>query len=193
MKSVLWEFEWNEFFRELRSYGNTFIDPAKVDDIAETIRDGHIILHRLIGRNIPTWIRDQFNLPVEVLQIFACKSGAVGRIHKDGLARKSSFNIPVANTELGFVEWFDKDIPELTINNSYTQIRITPAEIDESNIRLDYDPIFRSRITVPSVLNTDVWHRVDNTENNHIRYMLGLRFKNNPTFNELVESVKLCS
>src|SRR6185436_9651299 len=97
------ELQWNDFFRKIQTYGNTFINQTAVDELAEKIRDGHMVLHRVIERDIPNWIKDEFKLPIEFLQVFASNPGSIGRTHKDGIARKGSLNIPLLNTDHGYV------------------------------------------------------------------------------------------
>lgn len=184
MNSLVKLLNWSDFFREAQEYGKQFIDENRVGEISKLAGDGHIILHRQLGKDIPDWIRNRFNSPIEVLQVFASQPGSIGRVHKDGIARKSALNVPVLNSDQGYTEWFTEQFKEVTISNAYTQIRIADEE-STASYRVEVEPEYRIKISTPSILNTDRWHRVNNRENTDFRYMISFRFINNPSFDEL--------
>ena len=48
-------------------------------------------------------------------------------------------------------------------------------------------PSFSTIVDTPSLVNTNAWHRVDNTNSDKFRWMLSLRFVNNPSYNTVKE------
>ena len=182
--NVIVKLEWNDFFKRLQEYGNTLVNEKRALVLAILARDSHTIIHRIIS-DFPAWIYDEFPIKISVIQIFAILPESIGSTHKDGLNRKSAFNIPLIGADLGYMDWFDLDIVERKIDTKYTQVRLTDHD------KIDYSPICRVRIDKPSLVNTDVWHRVDNSDNKNFRYMLSVRFESNPSFSELKEQFPL--
>jgi len=186
--NLLIEMPWSNFYYRLMQYGREFIDNSAVDLMCEKISDNHGILHRSMGEQIPAWIRDSLQIKPEILQIFAAIPGKCGRIHMDGLDRKCALNVPVKGCTMGKMQWFNNNnYTVVPIDNKYTRVRITEEEgpID----RLDDTPMFECTLTSPSLVNTDVWHRVDNRQSTEYRYVLSLRFAGNPTIEELIKNL----
>ena len=177
LNSVVKKIEWNSFLLLLQKYGTEYVNNDLVDEIANKTGNGHTIIHRQLDNNIPTWIQSGLKYKPMVLQIFASQPSSVGTIHKDGIQGKSALNIPICNCDSGLTEWFDGDFKELKISNEYTQIRLIDG-------LYEYEPTISININQPCVLNTDIWHRVHNTNQNY-RYMLSIRFEGNPSFLEL--------
>jgi hypothetical protein len=83
------------------------------------------------------------------------------------------------------MQWFEPaEFSEFFIGNDYTTIRITNEEINKRE-KIDIPPLHSTLVTLPAIVNTDVWHRVDNRSNDNARWMLSLRFKENPSFDFL--------
>lgn len=181
---VIIKFEWNGFFIKLQEYGNTLVSNKQALELSNRVGDSHTIIYRSI-ENFPEWLVEGFRLKILVLQIFAILPESIGMTHKDGLERKAAFNIPLLGAELGYMDWFTLDNKEHKIDTLYTQIRLTDIEKNHNTYRIENIPNYRCRIDKPSIVNTDVWHRIDNSDNKNFRYMLSIRFKNNPPFDEL--------
>jgi hypothetical protein len=185
--NLLLELAWTNFYYKLMLYGREFIDNSAVDLMCNNISDNHGILYRAMGQEIPSWINDDLKIKPEILQIFAAMPDKCGRIHMDGLDRRCALNIPVKGCSMGQMQWFDNNYTVVTIDNKYTKVRITNEEGPIS--RLDDTPVFGCLLTAPSVVNTDVWHRVDNRQNTDYRYVLSLRFTGNPSMDELLKNL----
>ena len=184
MNHLIVKLEWNDFFKKLQEYGNTFVNEKRASLLAVYAKDSHTIIHRIIS-DFPKWIYDEFPVKISVIQIFAILPESIGSTHKDGLNRKAAFNIPLLGADLGHMDWFDLDIKERKIDTRYTQVRLTDHE------KIDYVPACRIRIDKPALVNTDVWHRVDNRDNKNFRFVLSIRFEDNPSFSELKELLVL--
>ena len=184
-------FEWTDTLRKCAEFGNQFVDDQLCYENSIKIKDSHTIIKRLTGSDIPTWIRDYFNCEIQVLQIFAINPKSVGLIHKDGIDRACAFNIPIKNCHQGFMQWFEPNaFSEFFIGNDYTTIRITNEEINKGE-KIDIPPLHSTLLTLPSVVNTDMWHRVDNRDNNNARWVLSIRFKHNPSFDAVCKGLNL--
>ena len=185
--SVLFNLRWNQNFEQLKEYGSQFINNDLAYNIGIKTGDMHVIAHRLLNDSIPAWIRDIFPLKPNVLQIFCAMPDALGVIHKDGLARKSTINIPITGYTNGVIEWFSdtEELKEISISSTYTQIRINEAEHVDRQKRLKLLSVVSAIVTAPSILNTDVWHRVNNKGNTEHRWILSIRFEGNPSFEDL--------
>ncbi len=177
-QDVLKKIEWNLFLLELKEFGTGFIDNDLVDKIAARTGNGHTIIHRQVGANIPEWIHAGLKCKPFILQVFASQPHSVGTVHKDGLERKSTLNIPICNCIDGQTEWFEDVYKEIKISNEYTQIRLIDGVFDS-------EPALAVNINEPCILNTDVWHRVNNI-NEHYRYVLSIRFADNPSYADLI-------
>jgi hypothetical protein len=187
---VIIKLEWNDFFKKLQDYGNTFINENRASILSQFAGDSHTIIHRSVS-DFPAWLIEGFPIKVLVLQIFAILPESVGMTHKDGLERKSAFNIPLNGAELGHMDWFNLDIKERKIDTKYTQIRLTENEKNHNSYRITDVPTYSVIIDKPSLVNTDVWHRIDNRDNKNFRYTISIRFKGNPSFSELKEKFSL--
>jgi hypothetical protein len=177
--------DWTDALHKCAEFGNQFVDDQACYENSIKIKDTHTIIKRLAGSEIPTWIRNCFNVEIQVLQIFAINPRSVGLIHKDGVNRCCALNIPIKNCDQGYMQWFEPSaFTEFFIGNDYTTIRITNEEIDKGE-KIDIPPLHSTQLTKPSIVNTDVWHRVDNRDSDNYRWMLSLRFKNNPSFESL--------
>jgi hypothetical protein len=187
---VIVKLAWNDFFKRLQEYGNTFINENRASALARSAGDSHTIIHRSIS-DFPAWIVEAFPIKVLVLQIFAILPESIGMTHKDGLNRKSAFNIPLNGAELGYMDWFDLDITERKVDTKYTQIRLTEDEKNHKAHRITDIPTYRVRIDSPALINTDVWHRIDNSDNKNFRYTLSIRFEGNPSLSELQQQFSI--
>ena len=177
--------DWTDTLRNCSNFGSQFVDDQKCYENSIKIKDTHTIIKRVAGTEIPTWIRDCFNFEIQVLQVFAINPKSVGLIHKDGINRCCAFNIPIKNCDQGYMQWFEPTaFSEFFIGNDYTTIRITNEEINKGE-KIDIPPLHSTLLTSPAIVNTDVWHRVDNRSSDNARWMLSLRFKDNPSFDTL--------
>jgi hypothetical protein len=187
MENLITRYQWNPFFEKIKEFGLTFVDNEKCLESSRLRGDTHTIIHRLIKDEIPEWIRQGIPEDIIVLQIFAIEPNTVGLIHKDGVDRLCAFNIPILNCETGSMDWFsNSDFSVYSVENNYTTIRVTNEQIKNGKSN-ETVPIFSTLVTEPALVNTDTWHRVDNRGVKSFRWMLSLRFKNNPSFDLLQE------
>ena len=187
MKNLITHYEWDPFFEKIKEFGLTFVDNEKCLENSKLRGDTHTIVHRLIKDQIPDWIRQEIPEDIIVLQIFAIEPNTVGLIHKDGIDRLCAFNIPIQNCNAGTMDWFDDSCySTYSVENNYTTIRVTNEQMTHGK-EFENTPAFSTLVTRPSLVNTNVWHRVDNRRISNFRWMLSLRFRNNLSFELMSE------
>lgn len=187
MHPFLTDLGWSPAFQYLRMFGLSLINEEVVATLAAKTGDAHVIVHRQLNETIPQAVKKILPLVPNVVQVFGILPGALGKTHKDGVARKSALNIPLLGCDEGLMEWLDGSSLTLkTLRSPYTEIRVSEEEW-YSNTRLDLPVCYATKVTAPSLVNTDEWHRVNNRQNENYRYMLSIRFQDNPTYSELVE------
>ena len=187
MKSLIVHYAWNDFFEKIKEFGQSFVNNEKCLESSKLRGDTHTIIHRLIKDQIPDWIRQGIPEDIIVLQIFAIEPNTVGLIHKDGIDRLCAFNIPIQNCNSGTMDWFDDSCySTYSVENNYTSIRVTNEQVTNGK-GFESAPLFSTLVTQPSLVNTNVWHRVDNREVSDFRWMLSLRFRNNSSIELMSE------
>lgn len=167
-----------------------YANDSTVNGLARLTGDGHVVLKRLAAE-LPVGILDWFSckdLRPQFVQLFASVPGNCGIIHKDGIDRKATLNIPIRGCAKGATEWFQgQEFSERKIANPTTTVRITEEEIAVYPERLDRLVSHSMVLTCPHVLDIDEWHRLNNTDNPEYRYVMAVRFHNNPTAQHLYE------
>lgn len=156
--------------------------PNRTDNLTPITKDGHVIVLR--DFTIPVKVSSWFNtvgLNPEFIQIFCSQPFNVGFIHKDGLDRHSSFNLPFFNSSEGFHEYFDESLTEKKIINDRTMIRITEEEANSYPNRHLAEPIEKIVLDYPTLFNVNRWHRVNNNTRFY-RAIVSIRFDGNPSF-----------
>jgi len=119
-------------------------------------------------------------LEVENCKYFLCRPHTKGNVHIDGAPpRKCGLNFPVFNCQQGVMQWFDNDYEPLEIITDRTRIILPKTEDTAPNEYL------RLTLTKPTLVKTDVWHGVDNTDNPDNRVVFSIRFKGNPEFDDV--------
>ena len=185
MNTLIKEYNWTDSYEAMRDHYVSFVNNEHCIASSKKHKDSHTIIHRFHGDVIPIWIRDIFKQEIFIIQIFAAEPNSVGYIHKDGVDRQSAFNIPLENCEAGTMDWFSEDqLTTLQIVNDYTSIRITNEQVEQGK-SFDPRPLYSATVNVPCLVNTNVWHRVDNRNNDKFRWMISLRFKDNLAFEEM--------
>lgn len=174
-------FEWNDDLKKIQEWGVQFVDENLAKIISEKTLDKHNIVKRINKVEIPDWIKQVVGENIDYVQLFSAERNSVGFLHKDGVDRKCAFNIPVSGSSEGYIEWYSGPVQERFFEDSFTKIRL-PSEENRNKLKI----LFRSKVSVPSLLDTDIWHRVNNKDNENWRHVLSFRFEDNPTF----ESVK---
>lgn len=180
----------SEAYDRLVDLLNYHLNDSTVNGLSRLTGDGHVVLKRLTGSELPVGILDWFSckgLVPQFVQLFASVPGNCGIIHKDGKDRKATLNIPIRGCAQGSTEWFQgHDFLEHRIVNPTTTVRITEEEVAVYPERLGRTPTHSMVLTSPHVLDIDEWHRLNNTENPEYRYVAAVRFKGNPTAQHLV-------
>ena len=185
--SVVREFEWNDFYDRLRDFGAQFIDDATAQTQSSRTPDTHIVLKRVMPEDLPVFVKQEMgHLAVQHLQIFWIKARSCGMIHTDGLDRHCALNIPLRNTDLGIQEWFEHPFTEYAFRGNGTVSRVTTEEVHQYPLKWDKPASLQLVLKKPTVVNTNMWHRVDNRNNPNHRYVISLRFKDNPSFEHVV-------
>jgi hypothetical protein len=83
------------------------------------------------------------------------------------------------------MDWFENIFDEFKVVSGYTNVRLTTVEKNHSLFRIEDAPAHRCLIETPSIVNTDVWHRIDNKLNKNYRYVMSIRFADNPNFEDI--------
>jgi len=187
MNTLLTRYQWSDFFNKIQQYGLALVDNQKCIESSKLRGDTHTIIHRFIKDEIPQWIRDEIPANIIVLQIFAIEPNTVGLIHKDGVDRLCAFNVPILNCDQGTMDWFNNnEYSSYPVGNAYTTIRVSNEQIRQGK-SFETNPMYSTLVDVPTLLNTNQWHRVDNRNSDKFRWMLSLRFVDNPSYNTVKE------
>lgn len=173
---------WSDEYRAMAEFGRARLDEERAVSLASRSGDPHMILFRCTGKEAPEFQR-HFNEEIEFVQVFSILPNSIGGIHKDGLNRQCAFNVPIQNCDNGLMQWFEEGLEHRTYDTAYTKVRIA----------LNTDgavPVFSTIVDTPAMVNTNVWHRMNNAEGSGFRYMLSLRFTRNPTFAAMAQELQ---
>lgn len=185
------ELKWSPLFLSLVEFAKQYISDDASRAASEILNDGHNTL-----MDVP---RAKFKvaaflpIPVEAMLVLSSLPHSIGRIHKDGLDRKAALNIPILNTANSWVEWpepeqYDKK-PLVSVKKGYANIRRPEGEAGtERDMPRMLD---RLEVLTPCLIDTDTWHRVNNQANDSFRYLMTIRFKDNPSFDELDQALRM--
>lgn len=179
------KYEWTPEFQKLSEWGTHLINDKKALGIAQFTKEGHNIVNRVIDKDLPKWVIDLFNVPISHVQLFSAQPHAIGSVHMDGSDRLCAFNIPVQNTDQGVMEWLDGPVEGNLLELAHTSIRLLKNKKDGLKMGTSAQIILDS----PTLVNTNVWHRVDNSANSRWRHVLSIRFLNNPSYQEVKGSL----
>lgn len=177
------QYQWTPAFRELSQWGKNLIDEHKAQGLSKITTEKHNIVNRVIDKDLPAWIKDIFKVPVSHVQLFSAEPIAIGSIHKDGLDRLCAFNIPVSNADVGWTEWLEGPSIEKKISLKHTSIRLLQDRRQANLMTV----AARMLLEQPTLINTNEWHRVDNSANHNWRHVLSVRFLNNPSYDSVKE------
>lgn len=184
MNTLIEKLNWSESYCRIRNYYLPCVNNEDCLASSKKYGDSHTIIYRFHGTAIPDWIRNIFLQEIFIIQVFAAVPNSVGYIHKDGVDRRSAFNIPLQNCDAGTMDWFNGiDVTTLQVVNDYTSIRVTEEQIEHGRT---WEPsfLYSAIVNTPCLVNTDTWHRIDNRNNDNFRWMLSLRFKDNLSFED---------
>ncbi len=174
---------WNVNFLEIAQYGKTLIDPEKTLRSYQDTKEAHLVVYNSSSTDAPA---GELPLKLDRMLLSCLRANSVGKIHTDGLDRKAALNIPIANCDAGLMQWFEKDYtPKI---QQYNQSVVTSIEDDTFSI--EEPNVFETLIIQPTIVNTGIWHRIDNSQNNFDRYILTFRFKGNPSYQTLASVIK---
>lgn len=179
------KFSWTDDFKKLSIWGAQFINEQKSILKANIDGDKHNIVDRVIEKDLPDWIVKVFPLRLSHVQLFSIQPNSIGGIHKDGIDRYCALNIPVKNCDKGFMDWISGDIEERQIIGAFTQLRVVDNKTDLNKVLIEE----RMILTNPTLVNTNVWHRVDNLDNNSWRHVLSIRFNDNPDYHSVLSKL----
>lgn len=183
-ENVMRKYDWNDFYYELQEYGRSFVNDERANLQAVNSLDTHLVFDRVQGQYLPAFIQRNLGwLPIQHLQIFCIIADTLGRIHMDGYDRKCALNIPIRDCGKSIMEWYDSPFTVHVHTDNRTVVRVISQETDYE--RWPTPGVVRTVIERPTLVNTDVWHRIDNRDNPNHRYVLSLRFKDNPTFEDV--------
>ena len=171
-------YEWSDNLHRLQEWGSHLVNESKALEVSKLTRERHNIVNRVLGHELPQWIKDMFQVRISHVQLFSAEPGAVGSIHKDGSDRLCAFNVPIANTEQGIMEWLDGPVQGRLLELEHTSIRLLK---DRSEAAL-LSSTAKILLEKPTLVNTNEWHRVNNLANGKWRHVLSIRFLDNPDY-----------
>jgi hypothetical protein len=170
---------WDTNFLKIAEFGRNVIDPIDTEKHWNRTKEAQLVVGHWAQEEPPPGVK--LPLKLDRFLLSCLRANSVGKIHRDGLNRYCALNIPVANCEMGMMQWFDNNY-EMTVQQ-YTRTVVRSIHGDT------FDPTlpstYQTLITQPSLVNTDVWHRIDNSQNSFDRYILTFRFKDNPTYEDM--------
>jgi hypothetical protein len=142
-------------------------------------------------------------LVIDHTKYFRSCPGFRTQVHTDAEGRDCGLNIPViVPVRSGLMRWYDNDFKAVIDHrNNHTYLKMafhtegfasTPAEISAAAklskaYTKDIPPAEVLLLTKPTVVRVDKWHDVNNEGNPADRVVYSIRFKENPSFEELVE------
>lgn len=165
---------------ELVTYGLANLTKHKVQGLVAYAQEPHIISHRGWGNMLPNF---EMPLPIEWIQVFCITKDSIGSIHKDGIDRQCALNVPLVNCDKGLMQWFDTEYETVQIDNKYTKVRLLKKDVDQTTLTAAFSTV----VDKSSIVSTNNWHRIQNVGNEE-RYMLSVRFKYNPTFEQVANA-----
>ena len=123
-----------------------------------------------------------FGFIIDNCKFFRCRAKFGGLPHIDGVPpRHSAINFPVMNCEEGYQVWYKNQPKYIEKVNSDLRI-ILPIETNISWI--EGEKMYLDR---PTLVNVGIWHAVNNSNNNHHRYVFSVRFEGNPTYEDVLK------
>jgi hypothetical protein len=186
LADVFRKYDWNPWYYDIQKWTSQFIDDAKSEEQVRKSPDSHIVFARVFPDDIPDFVKQGMSfLPIQFMQVFCISANSTGMIHKDGRDRKCALNIPLRDCGKGIMEWFDHSFVEHEFVDKVTIVRVTKHEVENYPTKWEHEGSVRTIIERPTLVNTDVWHRIDNMDNPCHRYMVSFRFKDNPTFEDV--------
>jgi len=181
LKELYAVYPWSSEFKQLSEWAAQLINEHKARELSKITYEKHNIVNRVIDKDLPDWIKNMFGVPISHVQLFSAEPMAIGSIHKDGIDRCCAFNLPVKNADKGNMEWLSGDVIEQKIELKHTSIRLLADRAQQKSMNIDA----RLLLENPTLINTDHWHRVDNSANQQWRHVLSIRFLNNPSYQEV--------
>lgn len=143
----------------------------------------HRVSHRFWPADLPESLRSYRDQPLYCLQLFTIGAGITGQIHKDGIGRLAAVNIPFSGCETATMDWFSDDWPLEQIPATGSVTRIPSVQT------INPVPTSQVILTEPTLVNTDEWHRIDNSGGVTDRKVISIRLYPNPTFEELRQAL----
>jgi hypothetical protein len=174
-------YNWSPEFKKLSQWAEALINEDKARELFKITRDRHNIVNRVVDKDLPDWIKNMFGVPISHVQLFSAEPTAIGVVHKDGLDRFCAFNIPVKNADKGTIEWLSGNVIERKVEIKHTSIRLLEDRTQQKDMTADAIILLEN----PTLINTDHWHRVNNSSNYRWRHVLSIRFLNNPSYQEV--------
>ena len=174
-------YAWSTQFESLKQWGTNLVNENKALEVAKITRERHNIVDRVLGKDLPQYIKDLFQIRISHIQLFSAEPTAIGSIHKDGSDRLCAFNIPLMNTDKGWTEWLDGPVEGRLLELGHTSIRLLKDRTDAHKLSTTAKFLLEN----PTLINTNEWHRVDNFKNPNWRHVLSIRFMDNPDYNSV--------
>lgn len=185
-EDVIRKYDWNQWYRDIQEWASVGLDDAKADEQISNSPDQHIVFSRVFQEGIPKFIADGVSpLVVQFMQVFCVGRNSIGMIHKDGRDRKCALNVPLRGCGNSVMEWYDHPFETRELTSKTTIVRVTEDEYVGHPTKWPHDGNIRTVIERPTLVNTNIWHRINNADNPENRYIASFRFKDNPTFEEV--------
>jgi len=156
----------------------------------------NISVKNIIDTDFGKWITSEIG-EIDNCKFFVCAPSVWGEAHIDGPggevhiggpedSRQCAINIPVANCDLGIMNWFSNcDEPKLIA--TYKTIVQTSGHRND----IEYWNVEDTMILAHTALvKTNQWHNIDNRLNPNPRIVFSVRLKDNPLFDDVQRKLK---
>jgi len=162
------KFQWSHLFDEIKKFSLQYIKD-------ESSFGNHTVV---AWPELPDSIVALLPIRPDLLQVFRVRPNVAGGIHKDGVGRLCALNVPLSGSDGSIFQWY-ADSPEIVENFIPTAPARRLAIYSEHGLPM---PIVETQTELPTLVNNNSWHRVNNVANSEFRWTASVRFNGNPTF-----------
>ena len=183
--------ELDSFMQSIRKIWEVYGKPSYVDQIKVSGESKHKLVNldpvHVESTDLGKWLLANIG-EIENCKFFICAPNSWGEVHIDGgiPPRNCAINIPIYNCEQGLMNWFSNEPADHKfISNENTNVHST-----DKNRDIDFwVPAEQMVLTSPALVRTNIWHNIDNRDNNKHRVVFSFRFQDNPEFDAVKEKL----
>lgn len=134
------------------------------------------------------YFEDLLKIKIETVRIFVTSPNSTLPIHRDCIANSNqlrpwAINVPLLNCDRGVNQWFSDE------DNNFGNETFTPdgSAVVPGNHNLIVSE--QSILNCTKIIKTDIYHNVNNTDNDRYRVVLSLRSDPNISWNQIKRMV----